>query len=130
MRTFSSGEMAVREPVWEAISRLWLDTVIDNRDREMIAQTLAATPLSDDELDRIYRYEVAPVVHGNLKIVAGAWGGFDEEWLRASITRHVARSGRLFRWWADSRPGRWWMHADTDADWREVMRLVRRTRGS
>jgi hypothetical protein len=40
----------------------------------------------------IYLFEVAPVVFGNLFVVAGAWSGFDDEWLFARATKR-ARAG-------------------------------------
>jgi hypothetical protein len=43
-----------------------------------------------DELDAIYRYEMAPVVHGNLKVVAGEWAGFGHAWLREHVGGYVA----------------------------------------
>jgi hypothetical protein len=89
--------------VWDAIADLFLDTEIDARMREHIARELARSPFSVDELDAIYRYEVAPVVHGNLTIVAGEWGGFGQEWLGEHIPPYLARAGRLARWWADGR---------------------------
>ena len=83
-----------------------------------------------DELEAIYRYEVAPVVHGNLKSVAGEWAGFGQEWLGERIPAYLARAGRWSRWWAGSRPGRWWRTSATDPDWRKVLRLVREIRAS
>jgi hypothetical protein len=128
-RRLSEAEIQARLPVWDAIADLYLDTAIDERAIDYIARTLAASPFSLDELDAIYRYEVAPVVHANLKIVAGEWVGWGEEWLRENVVPHVARSGRFRRWWADWRLGRWWMTADTRDDWQAVLRSVRQMRG-
>lgn len=129
-RTLSAEEIRPRLPVWDAIADLFLDTEIDDRDRERIAHALARSPFSADALDDIYRYEVAPVVHGNLKIVAGEWAGFGEEWLGERIPAYLARSGPLSRWWAGSRLGRWWRTSYTDPDWRIVLRLVREMRAA
>jgi hypothetical protein len=123
-RTLSEVEVEARLPVWDAIADLFLDTVIDAAVRERIARELAASPFPVDALDAIYRYEVAPVVHRNLKVVAGAWAGFGHAWLREHVGAHVARSGRLARWWADSRLGRWWMTAETEQDWQTVIRRI------
>lgn len=123
-RALSQAEIRERLPVWDAIADLFLDTALDDRDRERIARVLARSPFSADALEAIYRYEVAPVVHGNLKIVAGAWAGFGEAWLGERIPAYLARAGRLSRWWAGSRPGRWWRTSMTDPDWRTVLRLV------
>ncbi|HEX6041835.1 DUF7079 family protein [Longimicrobium sp.] len=130
-RRLSETEIQARLPVWDAIADLYLDNVVDARVIDSIARTLAASPFSVDELEAIYRYEVAPVVHGNLKTTAGEWAGWGHEWLREHMVPHVARSGRFSRWWADTRPGRWWMTADTRDDWQRVMRSVvdKRARG-
>lgn len=128
-RTLSAAELRARLPVWDAIADLFLDTVVDAPMRKRIARELAASPFSMDALESIYRFEVAPVVHRNLKIVAGEWGGFGREWLGERIPAHLARAGRLSRWWAASSLGRWWRTSPTDPDWREVLRLVRETRG-
>jgi hypothetical protein len=130
-RALSEAEIQARLPVWDAIADLYLDNVVDERVVDYIARTLAASPFSVDELEAIHRYEVAPVVHPNLKIVAGEWAGWGEEWLRDNVVPHVARSGRFSRWWADTRLGRWWMTGDTAADWQRVIRSVveKRARG-
>lgn len=129
-RQLSEAEIQARLPVWDAIADLYLDTAIDERMIDFVARRLAPSPFSLDELDAIHRYEVAPVVHPNLKIVAGEWVGWGEEWLRENVVPHVARSGRFRRWWADSRLGRWWMTGDTRADWQAVLRLVRQMRAA
>lgn len=126
---FSEAEIAAQLPVWEAISELWLDTVIEPSMLESAARTLAASPFSLDELHRIYLYEVAPAVHANLKAVGGEWIRFDREWLRDRIVRQAPRHGRIFRWWVDCGWGRWWMASDADAHWRIVVRHVAELRG-
>jgi hypothetical protein len=123
-RTFSPAEIQARLPVWDAIADLFLDTVIDTPIREYVARELARSPFSLDELEAIYRYEVAPVVHANLKIVAGEWAGCGQEWLGEHIPAYLARRSRLARWWVGSRLGRWWRTSMTEADWQKVIRLV------
>lgn len=86
----SATEIAERLPVWEAISELWLDTEHEESDLEYIARRLAESGYSLDELEDIYRVEVAPVVHGNLRQVAGEWIGFGPEWLKDAVLRHLA----------------------------------------
>lgn len=128
-RGLSEAEIRARRPAWDAIADLFLDTEIRDAEREFIARRLAASPFSEDALDAIYVHEVAPVVHRNLKIVAGEWAGFGEAWLGERIPAYLARAGRFSRWWAGSRLGRWWHTADTRADWQAVLRLVREMRG-
>lgn len=123
-RALSDAEIDVRLPVWDAIADLWLDTVIDGPMRERIARELAASPFSVDELRDIYLYEVAPAVHMNLMSIAGEWAGFGRDWLRERIPAHLARTGRLARWWAHCRLGHWWRTSRVEADWRKVIRHV------
>ena len=104
----SAAEIQARLPVWDAIADLFLDTEIDDGVRGYVALALASSPFAVDELEAIYRFEVAPVVHANLKIVAGEWAGFGQEWLGERIPACLARSGPWARWWAGSRLGRWW----------------------
>jgi hypothetical protein len=123
-RTLSPAEIRARLPVWDAIADLFLDTAIDTSIREYVARELARSPFPVDELEAIYRYEVAPVVHWNLKIVAGEWAGFGQEWLAERIPAYLAKRGPLERWWAGSLVGRWWRTSMTEADWQKVIRQV------
>jgi hypothetical protein len=123
-RSLSEAELRARLPVWDAIADLWLDTEIDAPMLDRIARALAPSPFSVDALHDIYLYEVAPVVHGNLKIVAGEWAGFGEEWLGERIPAYLAKAGPLSRWWAGSRLGRWWRTGDTRDDWQKVIHQV------
>jgi hypothetical protein len=66
---------------------------------------------------------VAPVVHRNLKIVAGEWAGFGRDWLRERIPAYLARGG-LYGRWSRSRPGRWWHTSQAEADWQTVIPKV------
>ena len=117
-----------RRPVWLALSDLFLDTDV-NLFREANARTLAASPYSMDELDRILREEVYPVCSFNLTLVAGEWAGFDADWLERRILRGGPpprscwrRLGRYLRlgWTIPVRlPGEW-------PRWREDVAQLRR----
>lgn len=120
----SEAEIEARVPVWDAIADLFLDTVIDAAMLERVADDLARSPFSIGELRDIYVIEVAPVVHRNLKIVAGEWAGFGREWLRQRIPAYLAHGSWLFHRWSASRPGRRWHTWQTRADWEAVVRLV------
>ena len=80
------ADLTQRRPVWSALSELFLDTDIAPT-RHHIVQVLAASPYSIDELEQILIREVYPVCRGNLSGVAGAWSGFDEEWLENEILK-------------------------------------------
>lgn len=85
------AEANIRErlPVWQAISRLWLAQSLTDGDLEAIARTLAGSEFDWAQIERICVYEVAPVVHENLRKPGGVWGSFNPEWLRKAILRHV-----------------------------------------
>ncbi len=84
-----------RQPVWVALSNLFLDTEVDLL-AESIAQALASSPYSIEQLETILVTEVYPVCKYNLWSVAGEWVGFDEHWLVAQICRK--RGGLSRRW--------------------------------
>ena len=86
----SSTEISERLPVWHAISELWLDSELTEADLTYLAGRLADSRYSLSELEDIYLVEVAPVVHDNLRQVAGDWGLFDLEWLKEAVLRHLA----------------------------------------
>jgi len=92
-------EIKLREPIWLALSELWLDTELTERDLDHIASVMARSKYSLGELRDIYLYEVAPVLYPNLLNVAGEWAGFNEGWLYGKIKEEVRRSSparRLF----------------------------------
>ena len=80
-----------RKPVWSALSELFLDTHLEAADLERVAQRLAASPYSLTKIEEILRFEVTPALKGNLKVVAGEWDGFDENWLRDRIAPRMDR---------------------------------------
>jgi hypothetical protein len=82
-------ELQRRRPVWEAISAIFLDTEIDDAWRDRIVNTLHSSGYSEWELDRILWAELCPVLHVNLRSVAGEWAGFD---IRGA-TNSLATSG-------------------------------------
>ena len=89
----SNEEIKMREPIWLALSELWLDTELTEGDLNHIASVMAESKYSLGELRDIYLYEVAPVVYLNQMSVAGAWAGFDQRWLFGKIEEEVRRSG-------------------------------------
>lgn len=87
----SPAEIASRRPVWVLLSELYLDQEIDDGMLRRIADGLARSPYSVEELQEIEVWEVAPVVFGNLGSVAGAWAGFDEQWIHEKCERRARR---------------------------------------
>lgn len=74
-------EIRIRRPIWSLLSELWLDTELDERQREHFALELSGSAFSVAELRDIHDREVAPVVSRNLDSIAGEWAGFDLDWL-------------------------------------------------
>ena len=88
-----TAEIESRKPVWMALSDLWLDTELAEADLCRIARVLAQSKYDLDTLRSIYLFEVAPVVYQNLLCVAGAWAGFDPEWLFSEIIKRTYKAG-------------------------------------
>ena len=86
-----------RQPVWEALSSLFLDTDTSLA-RTWRVGILAASPYSIDELQGILVDEVYPVCSSNLFSVVGEWAGFDLEWLQSCILCRLRSPLHRFRW--------------------------------
>jgi len=79
-----------------ALAELYLDTEVrDGLPR--LAQCMLDSGLSQEAIEVLWRSQVTPVVHWNLKAMAGAWDGFDRRWLLSEIERQRERPG-LERW--------------------------------
>ena len=81
-------EIAIRKPLWIAMSQLFLDTDV-RLSYCYIASEVAAAPFTVEQLGAIFHKEVAPVAAPNLLVVAGEWTAFDEEWLVSRITERL-----------------------------------------
>lgn len=67
------------------MSELFLDEQVNDQDYAHVARVAAQSGYTDEELDRIFLDEVAPVLHGNLLSVAGEWMLFPRDWLEERI---------------------------------------------
>lgn len=112
----SRGDRDARIPVWIALSELYLDTDVSVF-HDAIADTLAASPYSVDDLRDILMDDVHPALHVNLMSVAGEWAGFDEAWL----IERIEAVGRQPRW--RRRMSRWFAR-DIDAQWRALEPMI------
>lgn len=109
------------DDVREALSELYLDTDL-RPSLPRIAATLAASGLRREEVVRIWREELTPILHWNLLSAAGEWASFDREWLLERIRKRgpLARLsstpvlGPIVHW---LRPG---SHL-ADADFRDAL---------
>jgi hypothetical protein len=84
-----------RKPIWIALSEFYLDTELQDWDFRHIALTILESPYSLEEVKRINKYEVFPVLQINLLSTAGVWAGFDEEWLVGKITKRLKTKTKL-----------------------------------
>jgi hypothetical protein len=84
-----SEDLERRRPIWEALSDLFLDTEIDDKWLRHIAQRLADSDYTIDELKAIFFLEVFPNCYRNLLTPAGKWTGFDVDWLQEQILSDV-----------------------------------------
>lgn len=67
-----------RTEVWLAMANQFLDSE-ERTDIPHLALTLVEAGLTVDEAHRVWMYEVAPALGGNLWSVAGAWGAWEPE---------------------------------------------------
>jgi hypothetical protein len=84
----AAQDLPARQPVWEALSELFLDTDT-SVSRQWRADQLAGSPYSLEQLEFILVDEVYPVCKYNLLSVAGEWAGFNQEWLQSKILRRL-----------------------------------------
>lgn len=98
-------DLIALEPVWEALSDMFLDTDT-SLSLDWRARQLAESPYSLEELESILAYEVFPVCIHNLMVVTGEWEFFDPLWLWEKILRRVGarrwmpRALQLGHWFA------------------------------
>lgn len=122
--------IAARRPLWLALSELWLDTELDEKDLERIAAVLAQSGLSIAELRDVYLVEVAPAVYRNLLDPAGVWEGFDETGLTERITSNLRDRPRRTRFLAWFPLTRRMMTYATERHWLCIAASVQRSRES
>lgn len=70
-----------REPLWIAMSDLWLDQDLTDDSLKYIAKVVRESGLSEAELDQVFLYELAPFLGFNHLTVTGVWAGFDPDWV-------------------------------------------------
>ncbi|MEM7085463.1 MAG: hypothetical protein AAF489_04730 [Bacteroidota bacterium] len=74
---------------------MYLDTELDYYDYRQIALTIIQSPFSLEQVKKINRREVFPVLYINLLSMTGAWAGFDRDWLVEKIVKRSRRRGML-----------------------------------
>ncbi len=97
--SITSQELAKRLAVWIALSKLYLDTELQEKDYEELAILFHSSGYSLSEIKEIHRYEVFPVLKNNLTSVAGVWDGFDPDWLQEQCSlAFTKRNNNWYRW--------------------------------
>ena len=119
---FSQEELTRRQPVWNAIADLWLDTELQTWQFQYIARILNESYYTDAELVHIYSNEVAPVVYLNLTDIAGEWAMFDEDWLHAEIIKKISNPSFWHRYgWQWRKQG---ILKDVAEDWKRILQAL------
>ena len=119
----NEAEIERRQPVWAALSDLWLDTELTENDLQRIAGVMKKSGYSIDKLRDIYLFEVAPVVFLNLLTVAGEWAGFDEEWLFARAAKRAKKRNLILRAMVRLGIGKWLMTYATEGHWVKLVEM-------
>ena len=79
-----------RDRLWVAMSDLWLDDELDEERLSQIAEVVRDSGLGPGELEEVFALELAPFLGANQRTVAGAWSGFDPQWVCAEARRQRA----------------------------------------
>ncbi len=86
------SEVARRLPVWTAMSRVFLDTELSQRDYAAIAAAIHEAGFSSDEARAILLEDVAPAFAVNLRSIAGEWAGWPDDYVRERV---LAKRGSI-----------------------------------
>ncbi len=80
-----------RRKLWIAMSELWLDTPVTDGMITGIAEAVRQSGLSKNELEDVFRFELAPFLGRNQTSVAGVWDGFDPDWVCSNAQERVGQ---------------------------------------
>lgn len=78
-----------RKPIWLVLSQLYLDTELQDFDFQNIANIINQSPYNFEQVKKIDRLEVFPILYANLIVTAGVWDEFDSEWLIKAIVNRI-----------------------------------------
>lgn len=85
-----------REPIWVALSDLYLDTELDDFTLDHIATIIQESPYTLEEVRKIDRYEIFPLLQPNLNNIAGVWGAFESEWVVKECAQRRVKTKNLW----------------------------------
>jgi hypothetical protein len=83
----AAEDLERRRPIWEALSELFLDTELQERDYRWIAEQILGSGYCPSEVSIILWEEVFPAIECNVRHPAGVWDGFSADWLEELILR-------------------------------------------
>lgn len=88
-------DIAQRRPVWIALSDFYLDTELQAADFNYTAKVILKSPYSLEDVKKIDKYELFPLLYSNLLSVAGVWAGFEETWLEEQVIARLKKKTKL-----------------------------------
>jgi len=88
----TSNDIENRQTIWIALSELYVDTELEAYHYNYLANLIFESSYSLEEVKRINKNDVFPLLFPNLLSVAGVWEGFDEKWLVETIVKKKRRS--------------------------------------
>lgn len=80
-----------RGELWLALAPLWLDREPRETDYQRMVEVIERHDLSLDELEWIFRLELAPVLSRHQMSVASEWRAFDDNKLMRQLVAHNLR---------------------------------------
>lgn len=78
--------VVVAEDLVVALAELYLDTDV-RAEIPRLAQRIVSSGLPRAQIEHMWRRQITPALHWNLKSAAGEWAGFDRHWLLAEVSR-------------------------------------------
>ncbi len=89
-------QLEIRKKIWIELSEFYLDTELTDVQFDQISNTFLQSGLAIDETKEIDLMEVFPLLQSNLFSFAGAWAGFDEDWLLEECTKRFYKRKNIF----------------------------------
>lgn len=93
--SLNEREIARRVPVWAALAELFLDTELQDYHYRYIADRLLDSGYGLQELEKIFRAEVAPVFYTNLSAVAGEWQPWSADFVKERVLEYLNKRPTL-----------------------------------
>ena len=89
-----------RQDIWLALSPLWLEREPREAEYQHMAEVVEAQELSFQELEKLYRLEMAPVLVREQVSMTPNFKGFDDNQLLSRLLQHTHRltRGRRMFW--------------------------------